>query len=273
MRTTLISLFVFSFIFTTAVALVPPNVAYAASPSFVNLSQSDFDAIIEDLGALYSHTSVSPASTLGEVFGFEVGLIVGAAQVPGVEKLVEEADPTADVSVLPHAGFLGAVSVPMGFKFEVSLFPEKEMEDVEFKFTSFAVQWTLTQSVVAWPFDFAIKAHSTSSTLGYVQDVSGTDAAVTIENKITGLTAIASKKLAILEPYVGFGVVKVDGEMGIAGSNEFFDFTNEQAATSSTSGSQFFVGTNLNILFLKLGAEVGKIFDATKASVKLSMAF
>ena len=84
---------------------------------------------------------------------------------------------------------------------------------------------------------------------------------------------LISKKLGIFEPYAGAGLVKVKGKMSISGSNDFFDFTDNQYATSDVSGSQFFAGFNLNLLFIKLGLESGKIFDARKLSLKLSFAF
>ena len=144
---------------------------FAAAPSFVNLSQDDLDTIVKDLGGLHAHTSVSPASSLGKIFGVEAGVIVGAAQVPGVEALVRESDPTADASALPHAGILAAVSVPLGFKFELAFVPEREMGDVDFKYTAAALQWTMTDTLFPLPLDLAFKLHHTTAELGFTQDV------------------------------------------------------------------------------------------------------
>lgn len=246
---------------------------HAAGPSFVNLSQGDFDTIIEDLGGLQTHTSVSPASGLGKIFGFELGLIAGAAQVPGIEKLVNEADPAADAAVLPHAGLLGAISLPVGFKFELAMIPEKDFDEVKLKYTATAVQWTMTDSVLPLPLDLALKLHHTKATLGFIQDISGTPANVEIENTINGLQLLASKKIGFFEPYAGLGKVKVNGKVAVSGSNEFFDFTDDQFAKSDVSGSQYFIGFNLNLLFFKFGLETGKVFDARKASAKLSFYF
>ena len=249
------------------------SIAHAGGPSFVSLSQDDFDTIIQDLGGLYTHTSVSPASSLGKIFGFEVGIVAGVAQVPGVEDLVAESDPTAETAALPHAGLLAAVSLPGGFKFELEALPEKDFGDVTIKNVGMAVQWTMTDSVVTLPFDLALKLHHTTSTLGFVQDVSGTPADVEIENTINGLQLLGSTKLGIFEPYAGLGTVKASGKMSISGSNEFFDFTNNQFAESDVTGSQFFAGFNLNLLIFKFGLEMGKVFDARKISTKLSLAF
>lgn len=255
--------FFFSFLFLPA---------HADSLSFTNLSQEDFDAVIEDLGALHTHTSVSPASTLGKIFGFEVGVVFGAAKVPEVEKLVKESDPNAEVSVLPHVGLLGALSLPLGFKFEISFLPEKELSDVNLKYTSLAVQWTMTDSVLSLPVELALKLHRAHSILGFTQDVGGSSADVDVDNKISGLALLMSQKFTIFEPYIGVGAVKVNGEMTVS-NNEFFDFTDNSSATSHVSGGQYFAGINFNLIFLKLGAEVGRIFDNNKASLKLSMAF
>ena len=46
--------------------------AFAQNLSFQNLSDEDFKKVVKDLSANFMHTSVSGASPLGDVFGFEL---------------------------------------------------------------------------------------------------------------------------------------------------------------------------------------------------------
>ena len=212
--------------------MVVTETTYGSAPEFTNLSDSDVEAILTDVGATWTHTSVSPASTLGELFGFEVGLVAGGAKVPNIEKFSREVDPNSEVSVLPQAGLLGAVSIPAGIKFELLLFPENEIDDLTFKYGSIGVQWTLTQSLLQLPADLAVKVHSATATLNYNQEINSVNTAVEIEDKVSGLSLIASKKLVLFEPYIGLGVVKMDGSFSLSGTETFLD-SNLQSASRS----------------------------------------
>jgi hypothetical protein len=227
-------------------------IAHAEAPVFTDLSANEVKDILKDFAATEVFTSVSPASKLGDIFGFEVGILAGAAKVPNIEKFVKEADPGTDFPVLPHAALFGAISVPMGFKFELAVLPEREMSDVELSYQAFAIQWTLNE-VVPLPVDLAFKVHRTNTTLGYTQSISSVATKVEIEDQISGLQVLVSKNLLFIEPYAGMGLVKTSGEFRAA--------------------SGLFAGFNLNLLIFKLGLELGKVYDSTKASLKLSAGF
>lgn len=258
---------------TLLVLAVVLPIGAKADITFDDISKKDLENIIQDFGSVFTHTSVSPASSLGEVFGFEVGVVAGLAETPEVEKLVKEVDPSTEVSFLPHAGILGAVSVPMGFKFELVFLPKMDTEDVEVDHKSFAVQWTMTDTVLPLPVDLAVKAHKSMTSMSYSQTVNSVMTDVDLENDVTGLMLLASKKLAIFEPYFGIGMVKADGDMTLSGSQEFFNFTDSQSATADMSGLHIVAGFNVNVLVLRLGFEAGQVFDAKRASAKLSFYF
>lgn len=256
---------------TLLAVLLPMHFSYADSPFFDNLTATDVENIVKDFAAVETFTSVSPASVLGDTFGFEGGLIFGAAKVPNIEDLVHREDPTKDVTALPQAALLGAVSVPYGVKFELGILPEKEVEDVKLSYQAFAIQWTFTKDLLPLPVDMALKIHRTTTKLKYTQDVSGVPTDVSIEDTISGLQYIVSKNLAFFEPYAGLGVLSTDGEL--AASANIFATPTSSSMKAKVKGSQFFVGFNASLAIFKLGVEVGKVYESTKASLKLSAAF
>lgn len=246
---------------------------YASSPTFQDLSKDDFKGVIQDFSSVFVHTSVSPASSLGKIFGFELGLVAGAAQTPEVKKLAQEADPNSNISMLPSAGVLGVVSLPLGISAEAVLLPEADFSDVTLSNTSLALKWTFTE-ILPLPFDMALKAHHTVSEMKFSGQVSGVNTHFKYENAVSGVLVQASKKLTIFEPYVGVGAVKTTGKMKVD-SNLVFDpsYTAGQSAEESITSAQFFAGANFNLLVLKLGMEVGRVFDSTRGAAKVSFYF
>lgn len=248
--------------------------AYAAGPGFTNISEDDFKEIITDFSGALFHTSVSPASALGDVWGFEVGVIVGATKADAIERLSKEVDPEAKTDTLPHAGILGVLTFPYGITGEVNFLPEVKNSDVEFSTGSLAVKWTPT---VIWelPVDLAVKVHAASSKIKWTQPISSVDTDVDYKQQVSGLTFQVSKKLLIFEPYLNLGAMKSKGDLNVNGSGTVFDttYTTSQSASKTVTGSLMMIGANFNFGFIKLGAEFGKAFDANRASLKLSVYF
>ncbi|MEQ1665387.1 MAG: DUF6588 family protein, partial [Bdellovibrionales bacterium] len=161
--------------------------------------------------------------------------------------------------------------VPLGFKFELLMLPKKDLQSVNYAYHSFAVQWTFTK-ILPLPVDMALKLHSSNTDLNYYQDISGINSKIEVAEKVTGLSLLVSQKLTIFEPYAGVGIVKSKGDVNIIGTNTFFTFP-AQNGSADYNGRQIFLGMNLNLFMLKIGAEVGKINDSKKASLKVSFAF
>ena len=86
--------------------------ARAEDFTFKNLTDADFEKVTQDLSATFAHTSVSGASPLGDIWGFEIGVVGGQINTPEVDKLVKRGDPSASADKLPGAEILGVVSVP-----------------------------------------------------------------------------------------------------------------------------------------------------------------
>lgn len=237
-----------------------------------NISESDLEKVINDFSAVFRHSTVSPASSLGTLFGVEVGVLLGTSTAPGVSGIA--ADSGGSVDTLPSGSLLLMVSVPMGITLEASILPEIELgAGGAFSNTSLGVKWTMTDTLLDLPLDLATKLSVTTSSLSFTQPVSSVDTKTTFKDQITELSVVASKNFVIVEPYFGLGYISANGELGVEGSSTIFNFTSETKATSKPSGMIYYGGVQANLLFMRLGLEMSKVFDSTKTLAKFSFYF
>ena len=75
--------------------LLMAQVAGAQNLPLQNLDETEFKNVVSDLSANFLHTSVSGAAPLGDIFGFEVGLIGGLTNSSEIDKLVKAVDADA----------------------------------------------------------------------------------------------------------------------------------------------------------------------------------
>jgi hypothetical protein len=245
-----------------------------------NLGESDFKKVVGDLSANFLHTSVSGAGTLGDIFGFEVGLVGGITNTPHMEKLAHAVDPNADADTVYHGELLGVVTVPFAITGEVGLIPKVGKDDFRFNAMSLALKWTPTKLFFEdFPVDLAAKVYTTKANLDFKDEiVSGAgDTTFTYKNSLMGVTALVSKNFAILEPYFGLGWVKATGDLTATGpqSGSVFlpSYTSSTSVSEDTSSTLWMVGTEVKLLILKLGVEYTHVFDTSRYSAKLSFYF
>lgn len=249
--------------------------AKADSPQFSSLSQQEANEIAKEFSANFVHTSVAPASSLGSIFGFEVGVIGGVTSTPEIEKTVKRADPNTEISMIPHAALLGRVSVPYGVTFELGLLTEITVSGVSVENTSYAIQYT-PDFLSFLPVAVAAKIHGSNSKLSFSQTI-GSDAngKVTVDSKSYGIDLMASANLLIFEPYGGIGYVKTDTDIktDAQGSGSIFGFSSTDRYNSKHDGLHIFAGTELNLLFFNIGLEYANSFGVSKYTGKLSFSF
>jgi hypothetical protein len=249
------------------------SAAQAATPSFNNISRADLETIASDFAAVFVHTSVSPASTLGEQYGFELGFVMGAVQVPGIEELVKKSNPDADqVSMIPHAGLLGMITLPSALTFEVSFLPAFPLGGLQLSYQAIAVKWTLTNELPPQSLDMALRAHFANAVVAYDQEILTVPTEVKITEQVTGLTAVFSRKMLILEPYFGVGLLSAKGTASFDGQ-ESFAFTDNSSASANNTGMQAYVGLNISLSGARFGFEAGRVFDSNKATAKVAVFF
>ncbi|MCB0383920.1 MAG: hypothetical protein KDD43_00905 [Bdellovibrionales bacterium] len=262
--------------------LVAPSASFGQDLDFDDIDKADLEKIIGDLSANFAHTTVSGASALGAVFGFEFGLIGGMTSTPGIDKLVKETDPNADSAALPHAGLLVQFSVPMGVTVEANLIPSFGSDDFKFSNTGIGVKWTMTDSILSLPFNLALKGNITKTELTFKTVINNAstgnipvDSKLEFSNTSMGLAAVISKNILFFEPYFGFGFINSDGDLKVDGTGTIFDttLTTGKSAGAKNSGTHMFLGADLDLFILKLGLEYSKIIDADRYSAKLAFSF
>lgn len=249
--------------------------AQADSPKFSSLSQDDANKIAKEFSSNFVHSSLSPAGSLGALFGFEVGIFAGMTQTPELERVVKNVDPSQTIDQIVNAGLLTRVSVPYGFTFELNLLPEKTFSGVTIKNTSYAIQYT-PGFLSFLPVKIAAKLHGSSSKLSFTQTI-GSDAngKVTIDSTTVGLQFLVSANLLLFEPYAGIGFVDSDTDIltNAQGGGSIFAFSSAESFNSKNDGLHLLVGTELNLLLFNIGVEYARVMDVTKYSAKLSVSF
>ncbi len=260
-------------------ASVSPASSFAEF-SVPNLNLSDFDILVNEFSANSQYTSVTPASSLGGLWGFELGVVGGITKAPDTHALVKRNDPnTSFKDSLPHAGILGRLGFPLGFTAEALYLPQVKAQNLSTSRWAGAVQWTLTD--VIWedaPVNLAFKGYYTKSTLSYSQTISGVPASIDFANNLWGFQAIVSHKIFIFEPYVGVGYTSAKGTLTVNASVpvqflQFLPSGSAQSATSKPSSSQLLAGVDFRLAFFSLGAEYQKAFKKNSYTGRLSFRF
>lgn len=250
-----------------------PTLSLANDFQFPTLTKQELENSSKEFLANFTHTSVSGASSLGAIWGFEVGILGGITDAPETGKLIKKADSDSDIDKLPHAGLLGRVTVPFGLTFEASLIPEIKFDDAKFSQMSLAGQWNF----FSFPFiDLAAKVHYSSGSLEFSQAIDGdADGKVEYEHDIFGAMAMASANAFIVEPYFGLGFVKGDSTMDFTAESgsDLFDFTSERSASVDETSSHVVLGAQVSLLILNFGLEYSRMFDTSRYAGKLSLSF
>ncbi len=264
-------IFLQRFFIVAALLVFGSKFAFAAT-SFDNLSQADVDAIAKEWSSNSMLHSVMPASSMGDVFGFQVGLTAGVTQTPEIERLVKENAPSAEANPAPHAGLLAAVSVPFGITAELSWLPEFKTQEVSYKQMSAAVKWTITDVVgTILPVNIAARAFVSNSDFNFRQTATGTTLDVEYDGRVSGLQFLVSPKLIpVFEPYAGIGLLKAEGDLKANGSG-MFDISSSTQMSSKPSTTQLILGIEAKLLIMRLGLEYSTAFDTSNITAKLSL--
>ncbi len=93
-------------------ALLLAQTALADVPTLNNIDRGELDSVVKEFSANFTHTTVSPAKSLGHLWGFEVGVIAGITKTPKLNALVKEVSPNTTVDKIPHGGILAMLPCP-----------------------------------------------------------------------------------------------------------------------------------------------------------------
>ncbi len=246
--------------------------ASAAGPSFQNLSDEDFKKVVQDLSANFTHTSVSGASALGDIWGFELGLVGGTTKTPELNKFAKEVEPSADLDQVPHGEIIGMLSIPFALTGEVGFIPKVGSDEFKFNSIHGALKWTPSELFFDWPVSLAAKVQYSKVNATFKDTINTIPTTFDYDQSILGGSVIVSKNFAIVEPYAGFGYLQADGKMNVTGSPTVFSGA-RTSASSKPSSSMFMVGTEVKLLVVKLGVEYMNAFDTSRFTGKVSFYF
>lgn len=250
--------------------------AHAQSIPLDNVNNDGMNKVVGDFSANFLHTSVSGASSLGHVFGFEVGAVVGQTATPHLSEVANEIGQGADASKLYYGELLGVLSVPAGLTVEVGLVPKVGSSSFKYDAISAALKWTPTELFLDLPFSLAGKISYTQNTLNFsqtIQALGSTPVDYTYTNKETAFMILASKDFMIVEPYIGLGYVSAKGTL--SATSQIFDpsFTTDTVASGTRSGGMWMVGTEVKLVVAKLGIEYMNLFNTGRVAGKFSLYF
>lgn len=248
----------------------------AFSQQLSNLTKDDVENVTEEFGANFAHTVVAAPETNGG-WGVEIGVAGGITPSPEFKKVVERSGGDGkDFKNIYHAGAFARVHIPFDLFAELSILPEQEFSDVKIKSQSLSAGWNVG-GFFNWPVDVALGYSRGTGEVNFsqAQDLSTnppTPAAdVTFETTTSVYYVGLSKTFFIVTPYIKVGAASIDGDLKATGS--ILNFGNSQSEKVSMSGGYLAGGVNVNLLFLKIGAEYSKVLDVTRTSVKLSFDF
>ncbi len=264
-------------IIALALASVPSAKADFSVP---NLDLTDFNRLVTEFSANSQYTTLTPASSLGGLWGFELGVVGGFTKAPDTLALVKRNDPnTSFKENFPHGNILARVGLPVGLTVEGLWLPKIKAQNISFNSWGAAAQWTLTDVVLEdFPLNLALKGSYARSNLTYSQNISGVPATIDFKTKLWGFTALASYKFLILEPYIGYGYISANGTLNVDASVpvtllQFLPTAANQTTTSKPTSSQFMAGMDLRFVFFSLGAEYARAFGTGSYNARVSLRF
>jgi len=247
--------------------------SFAKNIPLEDLSKQDFEDLLGEFSANFNHSTVTSASKLGMIFGFQFGVVGGLTKSDKIDELMKEADSNSNgVSSIPTAALIGKVTAPFGVGAEVSFVPSFDIQGLKMKNLGLALTYDIG-SVLKIPVGLGIKATYTKTDIEFeTKDPStGADIDAVFSGNVKGLTLFAGRKFIIVEPYVGLGIVKADGDL--SADTSLFSYSSNRKETAKKSSAHVVVGANLNLLALKLGVEYSNLLGTSKVLGKLNFGF
>jgi hypothetical protein len=215
--------------------------------SIGSLNQTEFKSFSEDISSAVSYKPVTPAEPLG-ILGFDLGLEVTQTKLqnPALWTTATSNAFTSSSVVLPKLHIL----VGLPFKFDVGAF-YSEAPNANIKLYGGELRYAILEGGTASP---AVAVRGSFSKVTGVNQLS-------FDTK--GLDVSISKGFAMFTPYAGVGEVwSTSTPNGIPGLTE-----------ESFTQNKYFVGGNVNFLFMNVDLEYDKTGSDQSYSAKLGFRF
>lgn len=245
-----------------------------AGTALQSISSDDLKGITKDLGANFSHRSVSGAANMGAVFGFEAVALVGTTKSSSLSAL-SEASGGESLGTLAHAGALLGVSIPFGLTFEYIMFPSVTTSGAKISGNSMGLRYQMNGLIPILPVNLALKLNRSSSSFEFSQNVNGINGTVLNETGVDEVGLYLSPKMPVVEPYIGFSMLSAKGDLTFTGTGTLFDaaLTTSNKASATVSGTKTVVGLSVWLPLFSVGVEYANLLGTSGYTAKLGMSF
>lgn len=265
-------------------AAMMPMQGLAATPTLNDITAADYDKIVRELSANFAYSSLTPASSLGGLWGFEFGVVAGITKTPEILALVKRSSPNFKEDKFPHAAALLRIGAPLGLTGELMILPEMTVSDLKLSQYSGAAMWTITDVILEdFPVHVAIKGYYSKTSLSFAQRINNSstgnqpvNANITFDDTIYGGQLLVSRKFLVFEPYVGLGYAKASGDLKVSaatapGASIFL--SGASSLSADPNSAQLLAGLDIRLAFFSLGGEYQRAFGTSSVTGRLSFRF
>jgi len=218
----------------------------------LNIAQGTFNSLVEEIGTLTAYRALAPAEPQG-VTGFDIGVAASFVKIDS-DLWAEAMDATTtdfedqDYLAVPTLRARKGLAFGLDIGASYAKVPDSDVEIIGAE-----LQWALLEGSIATP---ALALRGSWSSLEGVDDLSLTTYAA---------DAVLSKGFAMLTPYIGLGVVAIDGQIEnptILGSGLIEDY--------DTTLTRYFGGAQMSLALLRVTADV-EYLEQPVYSLKVSL--
>jgi hypothetical protein len=238
-------------------ALVASIVLAAAMPAAAKdlnqiggLTQDEFHRLSQDLGSALSYKPLTPSEPLG-LFGFDLGLAATDTKVKNGDVFQKAGVSNISNIVVPQARF----NLGLPFGIDVGAMAGAA-PDTNVRLYGGELRWAFIKGSTTMP-AVAIR--------GSYTQLAGVDQ---LDFNTKGIDLSISKGFALFTPYGGIGKVKVEGTP----KDIPLSFPTPPSKESLTQ-TKYFVGVNMNFVFVNVVLEADKTGDDTTYGAKLGFRF
>ena len=236
--------------FFASIVLVASLPATAAELNQIGgLTQDEFHKFTQDLGSSLSYKPLSPAEPLG-LFGFDVGIAATVTKVQNSD-IFKKAGADVSDAVVPSARF----NLGLPFGIDVGAMAGAA-PSTSVRLYGGEVKWAFIKGSTVMP---AIAVRGSYTKLAGVDQ---------LDFNTKGVDLSISKGFALFTPYGGVGKVKVESTP----KDIPLSFPTPPSKESLTQ-NKYFVGVNMNFVFVNVVLEADKTGDDTTYGAKLGFRF
>jgi hypothetical protein len=248
--------------------------------AFTCFDQEDADKVFKDLTSAFAPTTVSGASSLGKVFGVELGLVVSASQAPNTQEVIDSYGSDFDIPGIPMAGISGIVTLPYGIGIESTIIPKIDIGDEgSFESLNLGARWTITDMFPMGLLKIAVRSSliKSKATFNYEEDgglAFGTvNETADFDIEVFEVGAVIGLNFKVVEPYIGASDLQAKGNIFATGTSSIQGNLATIDEDAEAAGIRAYAGVLFKLPLLRIGAEVATFEDVARGSVKIAFKF